>query len=117
MPPDRRCGTERAEERKGSIEAQDLYGTRIRISLDGLAYGEEFVPLDEVDEARPLSGNLWNLATKLFEVAVFRRHGPPLVVRNLPLPTADRASPGGYEHTTRSSRVARPPVRPTSRPL
>jgi hypothetical protein len=48
------------------------------------------VPLDEMDEARPLSGNLWNPATGLFEVAVFRRHGPPLVVRNLPLPIADR---------------------------
>ena len=48
------------------------------------------MPLDEMDEARPLSGNLWNPATNLFEVAVFRRHGPPLVVRNLPLPTADR---------------------------
>jgi hypothetical protein len=72
------------------MEAQDLYGTRVRLSRDGLAYGEEFVPLDEMDEARPLSGNLWNPATKLFEVAVFRRYGPPLVVRNLPLPTADR---------------------------
>jgi hypothetical protein len=72
------------------MEAQDLYGTRVRLSRDGLVYGEEFVPLGEIDEGRPLSGNLWNPATKLFEVAVFRRHGPPLVVRNLPLPTADR---------------------------
>ncbi len=45
--------------------------------------------MDEMDEARPLSGNLWNPATNLFEVAVFRRHGPPLVVKNLSLPTAD----------------------------
>ena len=72
------------------MEAQDLYGTRVRLSRDGLAYGEEFVPLDEMDEARPFAGNLWNPATNLFEVAVFRRHGPPLEVRNLPLPTADR---------------------------
>jgi hypothetical protein len=64
------------------MEAQDLYGTSVRLSRDGLAYGEEFVPLDEMDEARPLSGNLWNPATNLFEVAVFRCHGPPLVVRN-----------------------------------
>ena len=99
------------------MEAQDLYGKRVRLSRDGLVYGGEFVPLGEIDEGRPLSGHLWNPATKLFEVAVFRRHGPPLVVRNLPLPTADRASPGGYERTTRSSRVARPPLRPTSRPL
>jgi hypothetical protein len=72
------------------MEVQHLYGKRVRLSRDGLVYGEEFVPLDQMDEARPLSGNLWNSATKLFEVAVFRRHGPPLVVRNLPLPTADR---------------------------
>lgn len=72
------------------MEGQDLYGTRVRLTRDGLAYGAEFVPLDEMDEARPLSGNLWNPATKLFEVSVFRRHGPPLVVRNLPPRTADR---------------------------
>ena len=48
------------------MEAQDLYGTRVRLSRDGLAYGEEFVPLDEMDEARPLSANLWNPATNLF---------------------------------------------------
>jgi hypothetical protein len=71
------------------MEAQDLYGTRVRLSWDGLAYGEEFVPLDEMDEARPLSGNLWNPATNLFGGAVFRRHGPPLVVKNLPPRTAD----------------------------
>ena len=71
------------------MEAQDLYGTRVRLTRDGLAYGEEFVPLGEMDEARPLSGNLWNPATKLFEVAVFRRRGPPLVVKNLPPRTAD----------------------------
>ena len=46
--------------------------------------------MDEMDEARPSSGSLWNPATKLFEVSVFRRHGPPLVVRNLPPRTADR---------------------------
>ena len=72
------------------METQDLYGTRVRLTRDGLAYGEEFVPLDEMDEARPLSGNLWNPDTKLFEVSVFRRHGPPLVVRNLSLDAADR---------------------------
>ena len=40
------------------MEAQDLYGTRVRLSRDGLVYGEEFVPLGEIDEGRPLSGNL-----------------------------------------------------------
>ncbi len=71
------------------MEAQDLYGARVRLSREGLAYGEEFVPLDQMDEARPLSGNLWNPATNLFEVAVFRRQGPPLIVKNLPPRTAD----------------------------
>ena len=60
------------------MDAQDLYGTRVRLSRDGLAYGEEFMPLDEMDEAPPLSGNLWNPASNLFGVAVFRRHGPLL---------------------------------------
>ncbi len=71
------------------MEAEDLYGTRVRLSREGLAYGEEFVPLDQMDEARPLSGNLWNPATNLFEVAVIRRQGPPLIVKNLPPRTAD----------------------------
>lgn len=43
-----------------------------------------------MDGTRPASNNLWNPATNLFEVAVFRRHGPPLVVKNLQLPTANR---------------------------
>jgi hypothetical protein len=72
------------------MEARDLHGTRVRLTREGLAYGEEFVPFDEVDGARPASDVVWNPATKLFEVAVFRRHGPPLVVKNLSLPTADR---------------------------
>ena len=72
------------------MEAQDLYGTRVRLTRDGLAYGAEFVPLDEVDGTRPVSHVVWNPATKLFEISVFRCHGPPLVVRNLPPGMADR---------------------------
>ena len=57
----------------------------------GLAYGEEeFVPFDEMVGARPASHPIWNPATNLFEVAVFRRNGADLVVKNLPLQTADR---------------------------
>lgn len=52
------------------MEARDLYGKRVRLTPDGLAYGEEFVPFDEMDDARPASHNLWNPATNLFEVAV-----------------------------------------------
>ncbi len=45
---------------------------------------------DEMDDTRTVSNNLWNPATNLFDVSVARRHGPPLVVKNLPLQTADR---------------------------
>jgi hypothetical protein len=79
-----------AGERRSRTEARDVQGKRLRLTRNGLAYGEEFVPLDEVDGTRPVSGVVWNPATKLFEVSVFRRHGPPLVVKNLPLPIADR---------------------------
>jgi hypothetical protein len=61
------------------------------LTRDGLAYGEEeFVPFDEMVVTRPASRGLWNPATNLFEVAVFRRKGPHLVIKNLPLQTADR---------------------------
>ena len=79
-----------ADRKGGSTKAQDLYGTRLHLTRDGLVYGEEFVPLNEIDDTRPASDSLWNPATSLFEVTVFQRHGPPLVVRNLPLPIADR---------------------------
>ncbi len=49
------------------------------------------MPFDEMDDTRlSASHNLWNPATNLFEVAVFRVHGPSLVVKNLPLRTADQ---------------------------
>ena len=31
----------------------------------------------------------WNPGTRLFEVAVFRRNGPDLIIKNLPLYTAE----------------------------
>ncbi len=55
-----------------------------------MAYGEEFVPFDEMAGTRSASDNLWNPATNLFEVAVFRRQKPQIVVRHLQLRTADR---------------------------
>lgn len=79
-----------AGERRRPTEARDIQGKRLRPTRDGLAYGEEFVPLDEVDGTRLTSDVVWNPATKLFEVSVFRRRGPPLVVRNLPLGAAER---------------------------
>ncbi|HLL39384.1 MAG TPA: hypothetical protein VK357_06915 [Rubrobacteraceae bacterium] len=80
----------RADEKRQTTEAQDVYGTRLRLTRDGLAYGEEFVAFDEINDKQPVSPNIWNPATNLFEVTVYRRHGAPLVVKNLPLRTADR---------------------------
>ena len=43
-----------------------------------------------MDDTRTAAHSLWNPATNLFEVSVARRHGPPLMVRNLQPGTADR---------------------------
>ena len=85
-----RCVGVRAHERRSRTEARDVQGKRLRLTRKGLAYGGEFVPFDEMDHTRPASHGLWNPATKLFEVSVFRRRGPPLVVRNLPPGVAER---------------------------
>lgn len=78
------------DERKGSTEAQDVYGTRIRLNREGLTYGEEFVPLEEMGGMRPALHTFWNPGTNLFEVTVVRRNGPDLVIKNLPLQIADQ---------------------------
>jgi hypothetical protein len=80
------------DERLGSTEAQDVYGTRIRLTRDGLTYGEVFVPFAEMGGRRPESHVFWNPGTRLFEVAVSRRNGPDLIIGNLPLHTADQLS-------------------------
>lgn len=80
----------RADERGGATEAHDVYGKRIRLNRDGLTYGKDFLPFDEMIGARPASQPIWNPATNLFEVGVFRRSGADLVIRNLPLRTAVR---------------------------
>jgi hypothetical protein len=41
---------------------------------------------------QPESHVSWNPGTRLFEVAVFRRNGPDLIIRNLPLHTAEQLS-------------------------
>jgi hypothetical protein len=74
----------------GPTEARDVRGTRIRLTRDGLVYGEEFVPIDEMVPTPASHRSLWNPATNLFEVAVVRRKGPNLVIKDLPLETADR---------------------------
>jgi len=52
--------------------------------------GSEFVPFGEMGGRRPESHVFWNPGTRLFEVAVFRRNGPDLTIKNLPLQTADQ---------------------------
>ena len=79
-----------ADERKGATEAQDVYGTRILLTRDGLTYGEEFVPFEEMGGMQPAPYTFWNPGTNLFEVTVVRRNGPDLVIKNLPLQTADQ---------------------------
>ena len=78
------------DETQDSTEAQDIYGRRIRLTRDGLTYGEEFVPFEEMGDMQPESHLVWNPGTRLFEVAVFRRNGPDLIVKNLPLRTAEQ---------------------------
>jgi hypothetical protein len=78
------------DERQGSTEAQDTYGTRIRLTREGLTYGEEFVPFAEMSRKQPEPHVFWNPSTRLFEVAVLRRNGPDLIIKNLPSHTADQ---------------------------
>lgn len=76
--------------KEGSTEAQDVYGTHIRLSRNGLTYGEEFVSFEEMGSMRPASHTFWNPGTNLFEVTVVRRNGADLVIKNLPLQIADQ---------------------------
>ena len=46
------------------------------------------MPFDEMDGIQPESHVFWNPGTRLFEVAVLRRNGPDLIIKNLPLQTA-----------------------------
>ncbi len=78
------------DERKGATEARDIYGKRIRLTRDGLTYGEEFVPFEEMGNMQPASDTMWNPGTNLFEVTVSRCNGPELVIKNLPLQTAEQ---------------------------
>ena len=80
----------RENERTGASEAQDMYGTRILLTREGLTYGEQFVPFGEMGDMQPAPHTFWNPGTNLFEVTVVRRNGPDLVIKNLPLQTAHR---------------------------
>jgi hypothetical protein len=48
------------------------------------------VPFEEMGGMQPEPRVFWNPATRLFEVAVFRRNGPDLIIKNLPLHTAEQ---------------------------
>ena len=72
------------------MEARDVYGKRIRLTREGLTYGEELLPFDEMGDVRAASHAFWNPTSNLFEVTVARCNGPDLVVKNLPPQTADR---------------------------
>jgi hypothetical protein len=50
------------------------------------------VPLAEMGSRQPNSSVFWNPGTRLFEVAVLRRENPDLIIRTLPLHTADQLS-------------------------
>ncbi len=58
------------DESRGSTEARDIYGTRIRLMQDDLTYGKEFVSFEEMGGMQPVSHIFWNPHTRLFEVAV-----------------------------------------------
>jgi hypothetical protein len=48
------------------------------------------VPFAEMGGAQPEAHVFWNAGTRLFEVAVLRRNGPDLIIKNLPLHTANQ---------------------------
>ncbi len=48
------------------------------------------MPFAEMGDIQPESHVFWNPGTKLFEVAVLRRNSPDLIIKNLPLHTAEQ---------------------------
>jgi len=48
------------------------------------------VPFDVIGSLQPESHVFWNPGTRLYEVAVLRDNGPNLVIKNLPLHTAEQ---------------------------
>ena len=79
-------------DRQESTETQDVYGTPIRLTPEGLSYGEEFVAFAEMGDVQPQAHVFWNPGTRLFEVVVLRRSGPDLLIKHLSLHTAERLS-------------------------
>jgi hypothetical protein len=50
------------------------------------------VPFGEMGGRKPESHFFWNPATRLFEVAIYRRNGQELIIKDLPLHTAEQLS-------------------------
>jgi len=50
------------------------------------------VPFGEMGGRKPQSHFFWNPATGLFEVAIYRRNAQELIIKNLPLHTAEQLS-------------------------
>jgi hypothetical protein len=48
------------------------------------------VPFAEMGGMQPEPHVFWNPGTRLFEVAVLRRKGPDLIIKNLSLQTAEQ---------------------------
>ena len=48
------------------------------------------MPLAEMGDMQPESQVFWNPGTMLPEVAIYRRNGPDLIIKNLPLQTAEQ---------------------------
>jgi hypothetical protein len=48
------------------------------------------VPFEEMGGMQPEPRAFWNPGTRLFEVAVLRRNGPDLIIKYLPLHTAEQ---------------------------
>ena len=50
------------------------------------------MPFGEMGGRKPQSHFFWNPATGLFEVAIYRRNVQELIIKNLPLHTAEQLS-------------------------
>jgi hypothetical protein len=71
------------------MEGADVHGKKIRLTEEGLTYGEEFLPLEEIGgvESMPYEPHVQD---SLFHVTVVKMAGYPLVIKDLSQETAER---------------------------
>ena len=50
------------------------------------------MPFEELGGRKPESHVFWNPGTRLFDVAIYRRDGQELIIKDLPLHTAEQLS-------------------------